>query len=222
MECQVEKNEHFRHLLVYEFNRGSKAAEAARNICAVYGEDSIAERTAQKWFAHCKQCNFDMSDTPLLARMLSIWLDIERIIHYELLERNLTVTSERYCPKLCRLKEAIQQKRPVRLHGMILQHDNARPHTANMTKAAIQNSTVTFFHIRPTLWTLPHRITTSSGLSLQQSARLGISFNNDAGLQNWLDDIFMAKPADLFKCGIENLPKHWEAVVSNGGEYIID
>jgi hypothetical protein len=39
MECQVEKNEHFRQLLVYEFSRGSKAAGAARNICAVYGED---------------------------------------------------------------------------------------------------------------------------------------------------------------------------------------
>jgi hypothetical protein len=25
MEYQVEKNKHFRHLLVYEFNRGSKA-----------------------------------------------------------------------------------------------------------------------------------------------------------------------------------------------------
>jgi hypothetical protein len=68
MESQVEKNEHFRHLLLHEFNRGSKAAEATRNICAVYGEDSIAERTAQKWFARLKQGNFDMSDTPLLAR----------------------------------------------------------------------------------------------------------------------------------------------------------
>jgi hypothetical protein len=46
MECQVEKNEHFRHLLLYEFDRGSKAAEAGRNICDIYGEDSIAERTA--------------------------------------------------------------------------------------------------------------------------------------------------------------------------------
>jgi hypothetical protein len=44
----VEKNEHFRHLVLYEFNLGSKATEAARNICAVYGEDSMAERTAQK------------------------------------------------------------------------------------------------------------------------------------------------------------------------------
>jgi hypothetical protein len=59
MECQVEKNEHFQHRHLYEFNRGPKAAEAARNICAVYGEDSIAKRTAQKWFARFKQGNFD-------------------------------------------------------------------------------------------------------------------------------------------------------------------
>jgi hypothetical protein len=47
MVCQVEKNEHFRHLL-YEFSRGSKAAEAARNICAVYGEDSICWMNSSK------------------------------------------------------------------------------------------------------------------------------------------------------------------------------
>jgi hypothetical protein len=70
MECQVEKNEHFRHLLLYEFNRGSRAAEVTRNICAVYVEDSIAERTAQKWLARFKQDNFDMSDTPRSGRHL--------------------------------------------------------------------------------------------------------------------------------------------------------
>jgi histone-lysine N-methyltransferase SETMAR len=70
--------------------------------------------------------------------MLCIWWDMEGTIHYELLERNLTVTAERYCQQLRRLEEAIQQKRPSRQHGVILQHANAQPHTANMTKAAIQ------------------------------------------------------------------------------------
>ena len=42
MECQVEKNEHFRHLLLFAFYQGSKAAKAARDICAVYGEGAIA------------------------------------------------------------------------------------------------------------------------------------------------------------------------------------
>jgi hypothetical protein len=70
MECQVEENQHFQHLLLYEVNRGSKAAEATRNICAVYGEDYIPERTAQKWFARFEQGNFDTSDTPRSGRHL--------------------------------------------------------------------------------------------------------------------------------------------------------
>jgi histone-lysine N-methyltransferase SETMAR len=63
---------------------------------------------------------------------------MEGIVHYELLERNLTVTDESYCQQLRSLEEAIQQKRPGRQHGVILKYDNARPLTACMTKAAIQ------------------------------------------------------------------------------------
>jgi hypothetical protein len=63
---------------------------------------------------------------------------MEGIIYYKLLERNLTVTAKCYCQQLRRLEEEIQQNRPSRRHGVILQHDNARPHTAKMRKAAIQ------------------------------------------------------------------------------------
>jgi hypothetical protein len=42
--------------------------------------------------------------------MLSIWWDMDGIIHYELLEKNLTVTAERHCQHLHHLEEAIQQK----------------------------------------------------------------------------------------------------------------
>jgi histone-lysine N-methyltransferase SETMAR len=69
---------------------------------------------------------------------MCIWWDMEGIVRNELLERNLTVTAELYCQQIRRLKEAIQKKHPGRRHGVILQHENPRPHTANMTKAAIQ------------------------------------------------------------------------------------
>ncbi|KOC66072.1 hypothetical protein WH47_01445 [Habropoda laboriosa] len=58
MECQVEKSEHFRHLLLFAFNQGSKDAKAARDICAMYGEGAIAERTARDWYAKFKNGNF--------------------------------------------------------------------------------------------------------------------------------------------------------------------
>jgi hypothetical protein len=58
--------------------------------------------------------------------------------------------------------------------------------------------------------------------SLSNNLR-GASFNNDADLQNWLDDFFFAaKPTDLFKRGTGNLPERWETLVNNGVEYTID
>ena len=63
MECQVEKNEHFRHILLFEFNRGTNAAEVTRNICNVYGEGAIVEHTSQKWFARFRNSNFDLSES---------------------------------------------------------------------------------------------------------------------------------------------------------------
>ena len=47
MECQVEINVDFRHLLLFAFNQGFNALKAARDICAVYGENAIAEITAR-------------------------------------------------------------------------------------------------------------------------------------------------------------------------------
>ena len=77
MECQVEKNEHFRHLLLFAFNQGSKAAKAARDICAVYGEGAIAERTARDWYANFKNGNFDLKDAPRSGRPVEF--DEERL-----------------------------------------------------------------------------------------------------------------------------------------------
>jgi hypothetical protein len=57
--------------------------------------------------------------------------------------------------------------------------------------------------------------------SLSNNMR-GVSVNNDAELQNWLDDFFTAKPGDFFKRGMEHPPERWASVVNNGREYIID
>jgi histone-lysine N-methyltransferase SETMAR len=155
----------------------------------------------------------------LLSRktMLCIWWDMEGIIHYDLLERNLTVTAERYCQQLCRLDEAIWQKRRNR-HGVILHHDNARPHTANMTKAAFQELD---WEILPHPPYSPDLAPSDYHLfsSLFNNLR-GVSFNNDvssktgstSSRQNWRISSSM---------GSKTCPNIWEAVVNNG-EYIID
>ena len=68
MDCQVDKKSHFRHLLLFAFNRGQKASEATRDICAVYGKDARAERTARDSFARFKHDNLDLNDAPRSGR----------------------------------------------------------------------------------------------------------------------------------------------------------
>ena len=55
-------------ILIFEFNRGANAAEADRNICAVYGNNAIGESTARKWFSRFKEDRFDISDPPRSER----------------------------------------------------------------------------------------------------------------------------------------------------------
>ena len=64
----MEKLEHFQHILLFEFDRGAKTAEVARNICAMYEDNAIGESTARKWFSRFKEDRFDISDIPRSGR----------------------------------------------------------------------------------------------------------------------------------------------------------
>uniref|UniRef100_A0A0N5BH76 HTH_48 domain-containing protein n=1 Tax=Strongyloides papillosus TaxID=174720 RepID=A0A0N5BH76_STREA len=77
MECQVDKKQHFRHLLLFAFNRGQRVAEAVREICSVYGEDAIGWSTAKDWYRKFRNGNFDLQDSPRTGRPSSF--DEERL-----------------------------------------------------------------------------------------------------------------------------------------------
>ena len=82
MKCQVEKLEHFRHFLLFEFNRDAKAAEAARNICTVYCDNAIRESMGRKWFSRFKEDRFDITDTPRSGKPLEFDEDhLNTLIH---------------------------------------------------------------------------------------------------------------------------------------------
>jgi hypothetical protein len=84
----------------------------------------------------------------------------------------------------------------------ILQHDNARPQTANMTKMAIQELDWEF-HPYP-YPPYPSDLAPSDYHLFRSLSNniLGASFNNDAEFRNWFDDFFTSKPVDFFKRGI--------------------
>ena len=64
----MERLEHLRRTVLFEFNRGVKAVEVTRNIRAVYEDNAIGESTARNWFSHFKENGFNTGDTPHSGR----------------------------------------------------------------------------------------------------------------------------------------------------------
>ncbi|EFN80916.1 Histone-lysine N-methyltransferase SETMAR, partial [Harpegnathos saltator] len=65
MEC---KNDHFRHILLFYFRKGKKAAEAHKEICEVYGVGCITECTCQNWFKKFRSGDFSFKDDQRSSR----------------------------------------------------------------------------------------------------------------------------------------------------------
>lgn len=72
---------HYRHILLYYFKKGKRAAEAHKKICGVYGDKALTERTCQNWFAKFRAGNFDINDAPRPGRPQEIEsIDVKAIV----------------------------------------------------------------------------------------------------------------------------------------------
>lgn len=125
-----------------------------------------------------------------------------------------------YSQQLRRLNEAIRQKRPNRRYQVILQHDNARPHVAALTRMAIQELD---WDVLPHPPYSPDIAPSDYHLFRALAAALaGENFQDENHLLYFLENWFASKGPEFFKRGIEKLPERWEEIVNNGGEYIVD
>jgi len=71
--------------------------------------------------------------------MATVFWDRKGILLTEFMAPGTTITSEVYCETLHKLRRSIQNKRRGMLSkGVVLLHDNARPHTAARTNALIK------------------------------------------------------------------------------------
>jgi histone-lysine N-methyltransferase SETMAR len=69
--------------------------------------------------------------------MGNVFWDSDGYILVYFLEKGETIYAARYVQTLNKLRRALREKRPKK-KTVILQHDNARPHTARLTLQTIQ------------------------------------------------------------------------------------
>ncbi|GFO03272.1 histone-lysine N-methyltransferase SETMAR [Plakobranchus ocellatus] len=147
------------------------------------------------------------------------WLDmLVKLILRKLGER-ITPFASRYCSTLDRLKEAIRRKRPGLLRwGVVLQHDNATPHSANLTQQWLQRYG---WEILPHPAHSPDLAPSDFHLFGPLKRHLGgMAFETEddliSELKNWFDNL----DVDFFRVGANSLLLRWQKCIDLHGDYV--
>ena len=125
--------------------------------------------------------------------MICVWWDWEGMVHWKMLERN-----------------------PHQQGQTIILHDNARPHIAQVIKAALQElkwEVLQYLPYSPNLAPIDYYLF----CSLSNHMR-GVTFENEEDLKNWLNKFFDTRPGDFWQNSIDKLVKRWEEVIKSNGE----
>lgn len=153
--------------------------------------------------------------------MLSVWWDFKGIVFFELLPMNKTINSDRYCGQLEKLAHSIQQERPelANQKGVVIQHDNARPHTSLTTRQKLLSLG---WDVLPHPPYSPDLAPSDFHLfrSLQNSLNRK-TFVSDDDIKSFLDGFFAEKGKGFYESGIMKLPERWKKVIENNGQYIV-
>ena len=142
-------------------------------------------------------------------------------MYYELLNPNETVTADRYRRQLGNLARALNEKRTriaSKRDKVVFHDDNARPHRANIVKENIKDfgwNRLDQPAYSPDLAPSDYHLFRSMQISLAD-----VRFRNAEEVQKWVDDWIASKDEDFFKRGIHKLPRRWEEVIANDGQYI--
>lgn len=151
--------------------------------------------------------------------MVSVWWTNVGVIHYAFTKPGTGITAEIYCTEMEKMmgQLAIKQPRLVNRDGPLLLQDNARPHTARITVAKLQQLQLealchppyspdlapTDYHFFQNLDNFLH----------------GKLFKNEEEVKMAFAQFIESRTPDFYSSGINQLPLKWQECVDNMGAY---
>ena len=107
----------------------------------VHHYEPETKRASMQWKHPASPAHEKFKVTPSAGKiMLTAFWECQGALLTEFQQRDHTVTSASYCTILRKRRAAIRRKRPGLLtKGMLLLHDNARPHSANQTTETLRS-----------------------------------------------------------------------------------
>jgi histone-lysine N-methyltransferase SETMAR len=148
--------------------------------------------------------------------MLTVFWDSQGVLLANLQKPGEHANSAPYCEVMLKLRDAIQRKHPDQLaRGVLLQHDNARPHTARATHERIQE---------PQWGLLEHPLCSpdlvSSDFHLLKHNLSGKRFADDEEVETEVQKWLRQQSKDFCAAGFNALVKRWEKCRKVSGGYI--
>ena len=155
--------------------------------------------------------------------LLYVWWDWQGVLYFELLDQNQTITADIYCQQLDKLKTALASQttstgRVLVVWGVILQQDNARPHTAKITREKLKGfgwEVLPYPAYSPDIAPSDYWLFRSL-----QSELSGKNFKTKEEVETAITKFFASKDSNFYREGIERLPERWQTVADNDGQYI--
>jgi len=151
--------------------------------------------------------------------MATVFWDRKGILLTEFMAPGTTITSEVYCGTLHKLRRSIQNKRRGMLtKGVVLLHDNTRPHTAARTNALIKRFNWEIFDhppYSPDLAPSDYHLFSKMKVWLA-TQRFHSNEELMDGVNNWLHTL----AAPFFDEGLQKLVSRYDKCLNVDGNYV--
>lgn len=152
--------------------------------------------------------------------MLCVWWNFEGVVHFELVPEGLAINAELYSQQLERMYAALGERYPalVNRKRVLLQQDNARPHTAHITQEKIEE--LEGIELLPHPAYSPDLAPSDYHLFRSMAHFLrGRRFDNDQQVEEACREFFASKEQAWYRRGIEQLAERWERTIAHVGLY---
>lgn len=151
--------------------------------------------------------------------LATVFFDQRGLLHLDFLHERRTINAAYYCDILTEVRLAYRRKRrDLPMRKVVILHDNARPHTAALTREKLEKlgwETLDHPPYSPDLSPCDFHV-----FGPLKEALGGQKFNSDAEVEAYVRNWLQTRPASFYMEGIGKLPIRWEKCVSKAGDYV--
>jgi hypothetical protein len=162
--------------------------------------------SVRRWVKHFKDGNMDIT----ISRAV---VDRGMYTGLHFLEKWETIYAARYVQTLNKLRRALREKRPKK-KTVILQHDNARPHTARLTLQIIQKNG------RKLLSHPPYSPDLAPSDYHLFGPLKGHHYDTDEAVQEAVQSWLRGAGTDFYRRGMFKILQRWQKCIDRDGDFV--